>query len=63
VRTGFDVINGPFSAEIIELILELRSAVTVDDDRRAVRGDEKSDEICDLFCLCVFSAFQDVRET
>jgi hypothetical protein len=63
VRTGFDVIDGPFFAEVIELVLELRSAVAVDDDRRAVRRDEESDEICDLLCSCVFSAFEDVRET
>jgi hypothetical protein len=59
VRTGFDVIDGPFLAEIIELVLELRSANAVDDDRRAVRRDEESD----LLCSCVFSAFEDVGET
>ena len=63
VRTGFDVIDGPFFAEVIELVLEPRSAVAVNDDRRAVGRDEESDEICDLFCSCVFSAFEDVRET
>jgi hypothetical protein len=57
------VVDGPFLAEIIKLVFELRSAVAVDDDRRAVRRDEQSDEICDLFCSCVFSAFEDVRET
>jgi hypothetical protein len=63
VRTGFDVFDGPCLAEIIKLVFELRSTITVDDDRHAVCIDEESDEISDLLCSCVFTTLEDMGET
>ena len=52
----------PSFAEVVELVLELGSAVTVYDDWRAVSRDERVDEVGDLFRCRVFSAFEDEWE-
>ena len=53
----------PFLAEVVKFVSELWTAVAVDNDRRAVPGDEQRDEVGDLLGRRVFSALADVRET
>jgi hypothetical protein len=57
------VFDWPFLAEIVEVISELGSPVTVDHNRHAVCTDEQGDEFSNLFCPCLFTALKNVWET